>query len=184
MERELILKCRSGDSRFYEPLVRAYEPAAIRTATGMLGNLQDAREAVQDAFVKAYEALDRFDPSRPFAPWFFRILRNHCRDVLRSRKARFSTEVLDDRLEQRSAGPGASPERARQRRAHREVVWTALEGLSDDHREVLVLKELQGFRYAEIAEMLGIPEGTVASRLYHARNALREELEGMGVEYP
>lgn len=150
----------------------------------MLGNPQDAREAVQDAFVKAYRALDRFDVDRPFAPWFFRILRNRCRDVIRSRKTRFSTEVLDERLEQRSAGPEASPERARRRREVKETIWTALERIGEDHREVLVLKELQGFRYAEIAEMLEIPEGTVASRLYHARNALREELEEMGVEYP
>ena len=133
--------------------------------------------------MKTWESLHRFDLRRPFGPWFFQILRNHCRDVLRSRKARFKVEALDERLEARPAGVEFSPERARQRSAAKEVLWKALEHIGEDHREVLVLKELQGFRYGEIARILDVPDGTVASRLFHARRALREALEEMGVDY-
>jgi len=184
LERELIRKCKAGDARFYEPLVRAYEPPALRLATGMLGNLDDARDALQDAFVKAYEALHRFDLRRPFGPWFFQILRNHCRDMLRSRQARFKLEALDENLEHRPEDAEKGPERTRQRTAASEILWRALEKIGYEHREILVLKELQGFRYNEIAEILDIPEGTVASRLFHARHALKDALDEMGAELP
>jgi len=157
LERELIRKCKSGDARFYEPLVRAYEPTGLRLAVAM---------------------------RRPFGPWFFQILRNQCRDMLRSRKAKFRMEAVDERLEERPADGERGPERRRQRNAARDVLWRGLEQIGPEHREILVLKELEGFRYGEIAQILEIPEGTVASRLYHARHALREALEQMNVEYP
>lgn len=184
LERELIRKCKAGDARFYEPLVRAYEPAALRLAAAMLGNLDDARDALQDAFVKAYEALHRFDLRRPFGPWFFQILRNQCRDSLRSRQARSRMETLDEALELRPADEERGPERNRQRSAAKELLWRALDRVGDDHREILVLKELQGFTYNEIAQILEIPEGTVASRLFHARRALKDALDGMGADFP
>jgi RNA polymerase sigma-70 factor (ECF subfamily) len=93
-------------------------------------------------------------------------------------------EVLDERLELRPADAERGPERARQRTAARELLWSALERIGDEHREILVLKELQGFRYNEIAKILEIPEGTVASRLFHARRALKDALDEMGAEFP
>jgi RNA polymerase sigma-70 factor (ECF subfamily) len=150
----------------------------------MLGNLEDAKDALQNSFVRAYEAMGRFDLKRPFGPWFYQILRNQCRDMLRSRKARFRLEALDERLELKPADAETGPERRRERAVARELLWTALERIGEEHREILVLKELQGFRYGEIAAILEIPEGTVASRLYHARRALKEALETMGAEYP
>lgn len=184
LERELIRKCKAGDARFYEPLVRAYEPAGLRLAVAMMGNMEDARDALQNAFVKTYQSLHRFDLRRPFGPWFFQILRNQCRDMLRSRQARFKVEALDERLELRPADAEKGPERLRQRSAAKELLWRALGRVGEEHREVLVLKELEGFRYGEIAEILDIPEGTVASRLFHARKALKDALEEMGVSYP
>ena len=82
VEKELIRKCLAGDARFYEPLVRAYEGPALRVAVGMMGNPDDAFDAVQEAFVKVYANLARFDPKRAFGPWFFQILRNQCRDMI------------------------------------------------------------------------------------------------------
>jgi RNA polymerase sigma-70 factor, ECF subfamily len=185
VERELIRKCRGGDSRFYEPLVRAYEPQGLRLATGMMGNKEDAQDALQEAFVKAFQSLDRFDVGRAFGPWFFQILRNQCRDMLRSRKARFKTEVLDDGLLEFQADEGPmSTGRRRDRAEARRLLWRALERVPEDQREVLVLKELQGLRYQEIATVLDVPEGTVASRLFHARKALHDALDQMGAEYP
>ncbi len=182
VERELILKCRSGDTRFFEPLVRAYEPAALRVATGILGHPDEARDGVQEAFIKTWQALPRFDVRRRFGPWFFQILRNHCRDMIRGRRSRSNYEVKDERLEHRAAGDDTRPDRLRERSAARDVVRRALAALGEEHRDILVLKEIQGFRYAEIAEILGIPEGTVASRLYHARRALKDALIGLGAD--
>jgi RNA polymerase sigma-70 factor (ECF subfamily) len=185
VERELLRKCKGGDARFYEPLVRAYERPGLRLALGMLGNGEDAWDALQNAFVKAFNSLDRFDLRRPFGPWFFQILRNQCRDMLRSRQARFKVETLDEDLERRPAEPDANsdPERYRQRSAAKEILWQGLERIGPEHREILVLKELEGLRYGEIATVLEIPEGTVASRLFHARRALKEALEELGVGY-
>jgi RNA polymerase sigma-70 factor (ECF subfamily) len=184
VEKELIRKCLAGDARFYEPLVRAYEGPAMRVAVGMMGNPDDAYDAVQEAFVKVFNNLGKFDLKRAFGPWFFQILRNQCRDQLRSRQARGRLETVDERLELRPADEESSPERARQRTAAREVLWKGLERIGEEHREIIVLKELEGFRYNEIAEIVGIPEGTVASRLFHARRALKEALEAMGITYP
>jgi len=185
VERELVQKCRGGDSRFYEPLVRAYEPQGFRVALGMMGNREDARDALQEAFVKAFQSLSRFDTNRAFGPWFFQILRNQCRDRLRSRAARFRVEVVqDDILEFRPDETPGSTRRQRERIEAQRLLWRALERIPDEQREILVLKELEGFRYQEIASILEIPEGTVASRLYHARKALRDALEDMGAEYP
>lgn len=184
LERELIRKCKAGDARFYEPLVRAYEPSGLRLAVAMMGNAEDAQDALQEAFIKTYDTLHRFDLRRPFGPWFFQILRNQCRDMLRSRKAKFRMEEVDEYIEQRPADHERGPERAHQRSDARTTLWRGLERIGPEHREILVLKELEGFRYGEIAQILEIPEGTVASRLYHARNALREALVGLNVEQP
>ncbi len=185
VERELVRKCRAGDARFYEPLVRAYEPQGLRLALGMMGNAEDARDALQDAFVKAFRSLGRFDGNRAFGPWFFQILRNQCRDLLRRRRARFQVEVVaDGLLETRfDTGPGSAV-RLKERSEAGRLLWKALEALPEDQREVLVLKELQGLRYQEIASVLSVPEGTVASRLFNARLALKQELTRMGVTYP
>ena len=183
VEIELVRKCQSGDARFYEPLVRAYEPAGMRIALGMMGNVEDARDALQEAFVKAWGNLGRFDMKRPFGPWFFQILRNHCRDMLRSRLSRSKLEVEDEAIETRPMDAEAGPERSRERGAAKEILWRGLDRIGADHREIIVLKELDGFRYPEIAEILGIPEGTVASRLFHARRALKDALEELGVRY-
>jgi RNA polymerase sigma-70 factor (ECF subfamily) len=104
--------------------------------------------------------------------------------MLRSRQARFKLEALDENLEHRPEDAEKGPERTRQRTAASEVLWRALEKIGYEHREILVLKELQGFRYNEIAEILDIPEGTVASRLFHARHALKDVLDEMGAEFP
>ncbi len=184
LERELLRKCQAGDARFFEPIVRAYERPGMRIALGMTGNRDDAGDALQDAFVKTWKALGSFKLERPFGPWFFQILRNQCRDALRSRQARFRLEALDEWVEMRPSDPEQGPERVQERKAAKELLWKGLAQLNEDHREILVLKEIEGFRYGEIARILNIPEGTVASRLFHARRALADVLRGAGVTHP
>ena len=150
----------------------------------MLGSVDEARDALQDAFIKVWQSLHRFDITRPFGPWFFQVLRNQCRDVIRSRQSRERHEVRDEHIEVRPAGSSSDPARLHERSEASLILWKSLNGLADEHREILILKELQGFRYSEIADIREIPEGTVASRLYHARDALREALVAMDAEYP
>lgn len=182
VERELVRKCQSGGTRYFEPLVRAYEAEAIRIARAMLGDLDAARDAAQEAFVKAYRAIGTFDPARSFRPWFLQILRNQCRDLLRSRRARKRFEVPESRVNIRALATDG--ERVHARREASELVHRGLAAIDPAQREILIMKELEGLSYQEIAAALHIPEGTVASRLFHARRALRDALENMGVRYP
>jgi RNA polymerase sigma factor (sigma-70 family) len=181
---ELIRKCRAGDHRSYEPLVRAHEAEARRVALGILRDTDAAEDAVQDSFIKAYRGLSGFETGRAFRPWLLRIVRNQCRDMLRRGKAGPALERITPLLEERVADQGEDGEAAARRREAQDALWAGLGRISVEHREVLVLKELDGLGYAEISEALGVPEGTVASRLYHARRALRSALEAMGEVYP
>jgi len=186
VERELIRKCQTGGAAFFEPLVRAYEAEAIRIARIMLGDVDSARDATQEAFVKAYKAIDTFDATRSFRPWFLQILRNQCRDALRSRKARRKFELPEAKTEVRIEAKSLTldTEREHARREASDLLNRGLAALDESTRDILVMKELEDLSYQEIAATLRIPEGTVASRLYYARRALREALEAMGVRYP
>jgi len=181
MESELIRSCLAGGPAAFEPLVRAYEARAFALAEAILGDRDEAADAVQDAFVRAYRSLGRVREGRAFGPWFRAILRNLCLDRLRSprRRRRRWTEREVDRWAW--AEPQGAERLVREERAA--AVRAALATLSADHREVLVLKELEGLSYAEISELTGVPAGTVASRLYHARSALRRALVERGFPF-
>jgi RNA polymerase sigma-70 factor, ECF subfamily len=178
-EWELIRRCMGGSATAFEPIVRAHEPRALATAVALLGDADEAADAVQDAFVKAYRSLAQLDDGRPFGPWFRRIVRNLCLDRLRSpalRRTEWDAAESEPALRSEPAGLEAL-ERAELSGAVRE----ALSRLSPEHREILVLKEMEEMRYAAIAEAMNIPPGTVASRLYHARAALRKALLAQGI---
>ncbi len=144
-------------------------------ALGFLGDREVAKEAAQEAMMKAYAARDRYDPQQPFYPWMYRIVKNTCLDILARRRRRPQAALQVESL------PSSAPsplEGARQLEAHARL-WSALETLSEAHREVINLRHFQDLSYAEIATILGVPEGTVMSRLYRARHALaREMMEG------
>jgi RNA polymerase sigma factor (sigma-70 family) len=149
-------------------------------ASALLGDADDAADAVQDAFVKAYRGLARLKDGSDFGAWFRQILRNHCVDRLRSAPRRRQVRLAQDAVDASAwaEAPGAAAiEAAELARA----VRYALSLLSPEHREILTLKELEEMSYAEIARAMGIPGGTVASRLHHARAALRRIVESAGV---
>ena len=184
VERELLLRCRAGDHSAYEPIVRALEPRVFAFAMGMLGNEEDARDLAQDAFIRAYQQLDRFDADRPFSAWLIGICRHLCLDHLRRKRPTV-------RIDEPGGGGITEPvdHKARtDRRAElgelRNLIRRGLLRLEPEQREVIVLKDIEGLPYQEIARVLGIPPGTVASRVYYARRALRGVLEQMGVCYP
>ena len=136
-------------------------------ALGILGNRDDAKDAVQEALVDAYRALDRFDRSRGFYPWFYVILRNRCHKRL-ARRQREPVSLADESVLQTQQDPDPD----------REALERALRSLSATDRELLTLKYLDGHGCRELARLLAIPEGTVMSRLYAARKRLRESLLG------
>jgi len=179
-EKKWIVLCQKGDRDAFGPIVEAYKRKAYFTALGILGDPEDAHDVSQEAFIRAFRALRRFDLERDFAPWFFRILRNLCSSVLAKRKKRPSRSL--DELRERGREPVADdrfrPDMLAERTEAAERIWRGLAALDRKSREVIVLKDLQDYRYREIAEILEIPIGTVMSRLYHARQKLKDQLVG------
>ncbi|MFC1544126.1 RNA polymerase sigma factor [Gemmatimonadota bacterium] len=185
VERTLLRKCRAGDWAAYEAIVRAYEHRVYGMALGLVREPEDARDLTQDVFIRAFESLELYDPDRPFIGWVLGICRNMCIDFLRRRRRHVRVdEDPDEGRKVQLPDPRSRTDGGLLDSETRALVWKALGRLSDDHREVLVLKDIQDLEYAEIARILNIPQGTVASRVYYARRALREILEGMGVQYP
>ena len=173
-ERDIILRCQHGDRSAFEPIVTRYMRRAASFAFGWTGNRDDALDLSQEAFARAFRAIDRFDTTRPFYPWFQRILKNLCINFL-GRAGRGREVPFDDiaPVAERSPSPAERAERAELRR----MVWEGIRRLSEQDREILILREFQGLTYAELAAVLDIPKGTVMSRLHHARKRLREQLE-------
>jgi RNA polymerase sigma-70 factor (ECF subfamily) len=163
-----IKKCKAGETEAFGHLVRKYESEAVGHAVAILGSLEDALDAVQDAFLDAYQALERFDVSRRFYPWLYTILRNRCFKILASRQKRATADLNDvEMLAQPTQDSGDIKVT---------VVGQVLRELSPEDRELLTLKHLDGLHYDEIAERLEVPLGTVMSRLYYARRRFREKV--------
>ena len=148
-------------------------PRAVRAALGWLGDEQEAREAAQEALLKAHRARTRYDQGRPFYPWLRRIVRNTCFDRIARRKHREASGLRDEWVA--SEGPTALDRLAQEEAV--EAVRLGMDRLSDGHREVLVLRHFEELSYEEIAAVLDVPQGTVMSRLYRARKALVRALE-------
>jgi RNA polymerase sigma-70 factor (ECF subfamily) len=184
-EREIILKWKKGEKSAFEHLVRKYMTEAYFTALGFVGNREDARDLSQDAFVKAFAAKDRFDADKPFFPWFYRILKNHCLNFLKRRvKGHESLYYEDQPGKERYTSSNPSPLENLEKAERHRILRAAVDRLSVEHKEVIILKNFKGYSYAEIAELLDIPIGTVMSRLYYARKLLKEmilQFEELGI---
>jgi RNA polymerase sigma-70 factor (ECF subfamily) len=148
-------------------------------ALGLTGSHEDAMDLSQEAFLRALRASRRLDPERPFYPWLYGILRRLCLNHLRDGRARSAkmkeagSWLVDDARDRAAV---AGPERSAEREELRRRLATAIAELSPVQREAIVLREFEGLRYAEIAALLEIPEGTVMSRLYAARRTLAAAL--------
>lgn len=167
-EAGLIARCLAGDSAAFEPLVTRYHRPLFSVAVRMLGSRDEAQDVTQTAFLKAYQALATCDPDRRFFSWIYRILLNECLNTLRARRP---TQVIDERF---PAVDGASdPVEVGE---NRQRVRKALLQLPEAQRDVIVLRHFAELRYEQIAAALGIPEKTVKSRLFAARQRLCELL--------
>jgi len=166
-----VARCLRGDSSAFEAIVRRYQRVLFSVARRMLGNHEDAMDATQNAFVRAYEGLAGYDPDRRFFSWIYRIAVNECLNV---RRARRPGEPLPEGLG--DADAGSSPLEMVAALERSESIDAALIRLSEDHRMVVVLRHFMELSYTEISEAIGVPEKTVKSRLFDARQRLGELL--------
>jgi RNA polymerase sigma-70 factor (ECF subfamily) len=178
-EQALVDAARRGDVPAFNDLVLRYQSRAYNVAFRILGQAEAAEDATQEAFLSAYRAIGAFRGGS-FQTWLLRIVTNKCLDQLRTRKRR-PTLALDALLVEPEylsylAGPAESPHQAVERQALAQVLQTAILALPPGQRTVVVLADVQGLTYAEVAEVLGISLGTVKSRLSRARACLRDRL--------
>ena len=176
-DRTLIAQSQNGDKRAFGLLVKRYMQRAYYSALGLVGSHDGALDLSQEAFIRAYRALNNFDPDKRFFTWYYHILRNLCFNFLRDRAkhARTFSEVGTSRIA--LVGDGTEASDNVEREELRKAVWNALEDLRDQEREIIILKDFQELSYKEIAEVLACPIGTVMSRLFNARKALKAKLE-------
>jgi len=170
-DTEAIKRCLAGETECFSFLVKKYQCEAFGHAIAILGNSDDALDAVQEAFLDAFRTLKKFDISRRFYPWLYTILRNRCFKMLATRRKEVKAEY--DKLEILS--------KPAEKKFVNEValVEKALLEVSPEDREILTLKHLDGLSYEIIAERLDIPVGTVMSRLYYARRRFREKVNSI-----
>ncbi len=178
-ETLIIKKAQKGDRKAFGTLVENYRERAYMGALSILQNPEDARDLSQEAFVKAFKALKRFQLGRPFYPWYYRILRNLCLTYLKRHGP--SRKVSLDRLIEHDHVQFAEEKEDVRESIHREQMAghlkNAIKKLKPQFREIIVMKHFEEMSYEEISQALKIPMGTVMSRLYHARKALAKEME-------
>ena len=174
-----MILAQQGEADALEELARSCRKQAYVFALQLIGHPDDALDVAQDAMVRFFRSLGRFDPSRPVRPWLLRIVRNLVRDRARRLRIR-RTESLepanDDALRFDPRDDAPDPEALATRREQQALVWKCLQELHPRYREVLVLRDYQDLSYADIATTLKIPRGTVMSRLHRARRLLQEEV--------
>ena len=185
-DHDLVQRVQAGDSAAFRTLYDKYHRRAFAVAMGVVKNEDDALDAVQNAFVKVHKNIHKFEGSSSFYTWLYRIVMNVSIDHVR-RTSRRKTLDFDERAlheESEVAGDGAlvprvtdaNPGKAALRRELGSAIQAALAQLPEHHRAVIVLREIEGMSYEEMAEALEVPKGTIMSRLFHARKKMQVEL--------
>ena len=173
-EAAAIAACQRGDRQAFEFIVRRYSARALGAARTLVRDHALAEDAAQDAFVRAYRAIRRFRMGEPFYPWLYRILRNCCLSTIKRRGK--AAPSLDAENSPPPPAPPFDPMGNLAKDELRAAVRDAMTHLSEPHREILHLSHFEGLAYKEIADCLAIPVGTVMSRLWAARQALKKVL--------
>lgn len=184
-EQQLVLRAKAGDDEAFAQLMRDNEKRIYNLTLRMTGNPEDAMDLAQEAFLNAWRGLKFFKGDSAFSTWVYRLASNACIDHLRRQKRRQDIsapmpvdeeddtppDIPDDRFQ---------PEQELERQELRNAISAGLEQLSDEHRQVLVMREINGLSYQEIADVLDLEAGTVKSRIARARNSLRKILLEQG----
>lgn len=181
-EKHILTRARRGDTAAFEELVRLYEKRVYAVALRSSGNPEDAADIVQEVFLRAWRSIESFRGDSGFSTWLFRITMNLCVDHARHKHAQPQTQpiVTDDETERPLPDPALTPEEHLDNRELGRELAAALEEISEEHRRIVLLRDVSGMSYTEIAEVLEISEGTVKSRLSRARIALRKVLLSRG----
>ena len=175
-ERNLVRRIQAGDRTAFEEILDAYETRVYRLALRFTGNVAEAEDLTQDIFLAIYKGLVAFRGSSALGTWIYRVAMNNCLEY--RRKRRLEHLPYDEELTLLSEDWRSDPEQAAGRQELAAQVEAALSRLSPQHRDVIVLHELQGLTYQEVAAALNVPVGTVKSRLSNAFRRLRDLLGG------
>ena len=186
VQKEVIESCKAGDEKAFAEIVLHYQKKVFNIAYRMLGNLEEAKDLAQEVFISVFESIKDLKEEIKFDAWLTQITLNHCRNRWKYLKRRqyFNSDSLDDPIETEDgnmpkaiADPSENPEALYEKKMVQQFVQSGLLKLKEDQRELLVLRDLQGFSYEEMGELLGLPEGTIKSKLHRARMDLKEALE-------
>jgi RNA polymerase sigma-70 factor (ECF subfamily) len=182
-DRMLVARVQKGDLGAYRELFDRYHRRAFAVALGVVKNRQDAQDVVQEAFIKVHRHIATFQGNSSFYTWLYRIVMNLSIDHIR--RGRPNTDFDDARAHDDAAGDGSMlprildghPAKNAERRELEEQLTKALDELPEYHRAVILLREIEGLSYEEMAKMLKVPKGTIMSRLFHARKKMQETLK-------
>ena len=179
-ENQLIKKAKGGNVEAFEELVKQSQKKVFNIAYKMMDNYDDANELAQEAFIKAYQSIDKFKGDSLFSTWIYRITTNVCLDELRRRKNKKvislneNIKYNDEEIQQQIKDESPGPEQIFEEKESKKLINQCIESLPVDYKTVIILRDIQGFSYEEIAKILNCPEGTVKSRINRARKALRD----------
>lgn len=177
-DAELIAQTLRGQPASFGVLVRKYQDRLYNAVAHSMGNAEDARDAVQEAMVQAFLRLETFQQSSAFYTWLYRIAFNIAASHRRRKHITASVDQAREATGQEPVDAGPDPGDRIEQEERCQQVRQAIAQLSEEHRSVLVLRDMEGFCYEEIAEVLNLPVGTVRSRLHRARMQLRDLLKG------
>ena len=182
----MIENCKAGDEKAFAEIVFHNQKKVFNIAYRMLGNMEEAKDLAQEVFLSVFESIKDLKEEIKFEAWLTQITLNHCRNRWKYLKRRqyFNSDSLDDPIETEDGSmpraivdPSDNPETLYEKKSIQQFIQRGLMKLKEDQREMIVLRDLQGFSYEEMVQLLGLPEGTIKSKLHRARMDLKETLE-------
>jgi len=186
IQKEVIERCKAGDEKAFTEIVLRSQKKVFNIAYRMLGNLEEAKDLAQEVFISVFESVKDLKEEIKFDAWLTQITLNHCRNRWKYLKRRryFKSDSLDDPIETEDGSmpraivdPSDNPEILYEKKSIQQFIQRGLLKLKEDQRELLVLRDLQGFSYEEMGELLNLPVGTIKSKLHRSRMDLKEILE-------
>lgn len=185
-EEELVERLRRRDEAAFNELIRLYQGRIYRLLVRMLGDRTEAEDLAQEVFITVFKSIDGFRGESKLSTWLYRVATNHCKNRIKylDRRARGKKKEYDEvaehgAIESASMDPTAHiarPDQMLEAKQKEHILQTAIAALDEEHRELIVLRDIEHLSYEQIQEITGLPEGTVKSRLHRARHALREHV--------